>query len=476
MPCLLKSKYHQKTTRLLPAFKLMLLVLPLLLAAEAHATTYATWLMVWNGHTEKWWKPTDYEGARVYVGGTWKAIDWADNSQINEYLDNCKKAGIQLVIVDLTNGWGWLNTRSQYMQSLCAQKGLKFCVAENSLGNAATFETHAQDIWNNFAGPTAPHAPTYVTDGGKSLIVCYSTREWFHTINSSPGPWRSKFKVVWASGEDSDANKWGWQLEPWIGSVPSPEAMFVTSAIKWNSTDETMWRKSLAWLDYNFALAKSKSPAYIIVGSYDDIHERNSWLVADTANCIPGCQMRDQAGAISTTAYYQRVQQWIAGTPPSVPGGYLRDGAYRVLNRNSGKALSFLPTDSTKPTNGSNATVGSKLVQAAPSNAFYNYFWFYHLGHNQYKIMPLHSGLALEAPNGDSHDGLQIDQGWNTTDAWQRWTVQRVRGSWYRIQNEATGKVLEVSGALRGDGAAVVQGLKNKNTNQQWRFERIVGL
>ncbi|MBV9467850.1 MAG: hypothetical protein JOZ57_01240, partial [Abitibacteriaceae bacterium] len=120
MPCLLKSKYHQKTTRLLPAFKLMLLVLPLLLAAEAHATTYATWLMVWNGHTEKWWKPTDYEGARVYVGGTWKAIDWADNSQINEYLDNCKKAGIQLVIVDLTNGWGWLNTRSQYMQSLCA--------------------------------------------------------------------------------------------------------------------------------------------------------------------------------------------------------------------------------------------------------------------------------------------------------------------------------------------------------------------
>ena len=47
------------------------------------------------------------------------------------------------------------------------------------------------------------------------------------------------FSLVWASGEDSDINKWGWQLEPWLASVPSTDAMFVTSAVKWGNWTTT---------------------------------------------------------------------------------------------------------------------------------------------------------------------------------------------------------------------------------------------
>ena len=125
-------------------------------------------------------------------------------------------------------------------------------------------------------------------------------REWYKAYLTSDTPFRSNFSLVWSSGEDSSADKWGWQLEPWVGSVPSKDSMFVTSSVKWNSTDPTMWRKSLAWLDYNFALAKKNNPDYIIIGSYDDPTERNGWLVSDTSKCDAGRQMRDKTGALST--------------------------------------------------------------------------------------------------------------------------------------------------------------------------------
>lgn len=438
----------------------LLFLLPIVWMSQARATSYATWLMLWNGSDTSWWKESDYHGAKIYVKGKWQAPDWADDAQIIEHIDNCKNAGIDTIIVDLTNGWGWLNARSRRVLELCAERNMKFCVADNSGGSLATLEDHAEDIWNNFAGPAAANSSAHAIVDGKPVIVCYTTRTQFNAFANSTGEWRSKFTLVWSSGEDAEIDKWGWQLVPTVGSKPSGNAMFVTSAVKWASGVAELWRKSLPWLDYNFQLAKNNNPDFVIVGSYDDIRERNSWLVADTANCLPGMQMRNHAGAVSLTAYYQRIKEWIQGNPAIVPGGFIPDGAYLVSNRNSGKLLKS-----------PNSNDLAKLIQGTAATDLTKYFWFHHLGGNQYKITHLSTGFSVEIPNGTSTTNTQAQQTWNGTPAWQTWTLESADGGFYHIKNTHTNQVLGISGDSTSDGAAVVQSANTGATSQQWSFQ-----
>ena len=320
----------------------------------AKGTTYATWIMIWHGKDQGWWKAD--MSPQVQVGDQWKALDWVDQAQVEAHLDGIKNAGVSVVVADLTNGWKWLDERCKLIQSLCAKKGLKFCVAENSSGNLAQFESHAQDIWNNFAGPLAANHDTYFQYHGKPLIVCYGIRSCVKGYQDSGSEFRSKFNLVWSSGEDSEKDKWGWQLEPWVGSVPSKDSMFVTSAVKWNSTDPNAWRKSLAWIDYN------------------------------------------------------RVKQWIAGQPDSEPGGLLKDGAYRISPKAGGGSLGVMEK-SQEHEGDPGATIGMKNGQKDPQGLV----WLYHLGGNHYRLIVIESGLAIEVKDGaviQDWDSPNVAQMW----------------------------------------------------------------
>jgi len=413
--------------------------------------------MIWHGSDQRWWKPD--MAPRESVSGQWKALDWCDKDQMEAHLEGVRKAGVTVVIADLTNGWNWLDSRCRTIQALCAKKGLKFCVAENSTGDRARFESHAKDVWNKFAGPDAPYHDTYFTYHGRPLIVCYAIRDWYKAYFTSDSPYRSRFSLVWASGEDSSADKWGWQLEPWVGSVASKDSMFVTSSVKWNSKDPAMWRKSLAWLDYNFALAGKNNPEYVIVGSYDDPTERNGWLVSDTSKCDAGRQTRGKTGALSNTAYYDRVRQWISGRPNTQPGGLLKDGAYRIINRADGKELGVADVK-----NG--GVPGAALGATTGDKAPLGLLWLYHLGGNRYRIIVLSSGLAIE-----SSDGSRVVQNWESADKTQRWTLTRTKDKYFRLKNEASGKTL----SLDAGGAAVLAQPSN-DRSQQWRFQAMLTL
>jgi hypothetical protein len=218
-----------------------------------------------------------------------------------------------------------------------------------------------------------------------------------------------------------------------------------------------MWRKSLAWLDYNFALARKSNPAYVIVGSYDDPTERNAWLISDTAHCELGRQMRDKTGALSSSAYYDRVREWVAGKPAVEPGGLLRDGAYRMVNRSSGKGL-----DAEKANRGA---PGAMIVESSPAKAPFGLFWLYHLGGNRYRIIALWSGLPLEAS-----DEAAVIQNWDSTDPRQRWTLSRTRDGYCRLKNDGTGKKLALD-----DGSAVLHA-PSADPEQQWRIEPVLTL
>ncbi len=408
-------------------------VLLMVIAAQSRATTYATWIMVWYGHDQAWWSTKNPDASKNLVNGEWKTLDWSDEPQYSAYLDGIKKAGVTVVIADLTNGWGWLDGRCQVIQGLCAQKGMKFCVAENSTGNTTQFESHAKDIWDKFAGPDAPNHDAYFHYRGKPLIVCYSIRDWYRSYVKMDTPFRQRFSLVWASGEDSCINKWGWQLEPWVGSIPSADSMYVTSAVRWDPSKGEMWRKSIAFLDYNFALARKANPAYVIVGSYDDPTERNTWAVSDTAHCELGRQIRDKTGALNPYTLYYRVMQWISGKPSVVSGGLLQDGAFTIVSSSTGKHLGI---DKSRP-----GDPGAVLVATDPQKAPLGLFWFYHLGGNHYRIIAVHSGLALMAAD-DGH----VIQTWDSTYSGQRWTLSRTSDGHYRLKNDSTGKCLDIGG------------------------------
>ena len=436
--------------------------------ADDPATVYATWIMVWIGSTESWFDPVSYNGATMWVNNSWKATNWNDNSQVDEFVLNMKNAGIKIIICDLTNGFKWMN-KVKYIQGLCASYGMQVCVAENYGGNFTNFDRDAQSVYDNLAGPNAPNNAAYLKKDGKPLIVCYCTKTNFEAIQPYSSAIRNYFNVVWSSGEQSAPNKWGWQLEPKVGPVPSADGMFVTSAIKWASGQPELWRKSLAWLDYSFIVARQNKPKYLIVGSYDDIHERNGWFVANTTNSIHGMQMRDKTGAVSNDAYFNRVKEWTAGGAiSSVGGGLVKDGCYSLVNVKSSMPLQM---------RGGNGAAGSILEQTlTPVFLLNKYFWLYHLGDNIYRIISLPAGLSIAPTGGSSTDGVEIEQNWDLDVSYQKWKLYQNASGEYSLQNLSSAKYLDVSGGSVNSGTGIIQSDKRESSSQLWKLENIVHL
>jgi hypothetical protein len=258
-------------------------------------------------------------------------------------------------------------------------------------------------------------------------------------------------------------------LEPKVGPVPSPDAMFVTSAVKWASGQPELWRKSLAWLDYNFIIARQNKPRYIIVGSYDDIHERNGWLIANTTNSFHGMQMRDKTGAISNDAYFNRVKEWTAGGAISyISGGLIPDGCYTITNKKSSLALQLRL---------GNGVAGSLLEQCStPAFPMNIYFWFYHLGSNIYRIISLPSALSLTPAGGSLNSGVEIEQNWDLDVSSQKWKLSENAAGEFSLQNLSSGKYLDVAGESTNAGTGIIQANKSGSASQSWKLEPIVHL
>ncbi len=417
-------------------------------------TVFATWIMIWDASTEThWWKASDTEGVKVLVNGKMQSINWNDKAHIQFYVNEIKNAGIDLIIVDFTNGFAW-KWQALMVQKLCLENGMKFAIALNpQMGNMA--ESQCKMVWDDYAAPEAPFSSAYFYKDGNPLVVFYTTRAGYNNSMAEQTEYRVKFTGVWASGEDGDKDKWGWQLEPQKGVIPSDDAMYVTSSIDFDSpyavTDDK-WRHSLAWLDYNFGLAVKNDPKNIIVGSYDDVHERNLWMKADTSGAVRGRQLRDIYGDISTDAYYDRVCSWIRdGKPETVPGGLIPDGGYRVAS-SGGSVLGVEE----------NRTIGSPAVLTENDGGIGSIIWFYHLGYNEYRIIKLNAGLSFE------DGGSGVYQNWDDNISAQRWIAQKDGVGRFRFINKATGNALDFSG-----DRILTSKPDSASSTQVWRLDSI---
>ena len=175
-----------------------------------------------------------------------------------------------------------------------------------------------------------------------------------------------------------------------------------------------------------------------------------------------GLQMRDINGNISFDAYYNRVKSWIAGEAGAYnPGGVIPDGAYTITGVSSGKQFGVI-----RPKVRSENDIGAAFVQDTYLYTdMESYYWFYHLGNDEYRIVKLTSGLSLQ-PGGE-----ELIQQWTDAVEEQRWLIKKLDNGSYTLVNKKTGQA--IADAAQTQGNIRVLPADAGSAQQQWRLEPV---
>ncbi len=147
-------------------------------------------------------------------------------------------------------------------------------------------------------------------------------------------------------------------------------------------------------------------------------------------------------------------------TPGTANTGIVSGGTYKLINRNSGKALDV--------TNSSTAN-GGDVVQWT-SGTGNNQKWVVTNMSNGYKLINVNSGKALDVNNSSTADGGDVIQWTDNGQNNQRWNFVDLGNGYYNLVNVNSGKLLDVDHSSTADGGNVLQWSSNGGTNQQWQL------
>ena len=114
------------------------------------------------------------------------------------------------------------------------------------------------------------------------------------------------------------------------------------------------------------------------------------------------------------------------------------------------------------------------MIGDKPGKTTNGLFWFYHLGANVYRIIALHSGLALvPGDSGGAEDPL-VAQNWDSPESRQHWRISRVSEGAYRISSESTSRTLGIDSGQTS--APVSLRRAGAGPGQPWQLEPVVTL
>jgi hypothetical protein len=145
--------------------------------------------------------------------------------------------------------------------------------------------------------------------------------------------------------------------------------------------------------------------------------------------------------------------------------GIIADGTYRVIPRHSGKALDVY---------GKFSADGSNVDQWTYDGGNNQLWTLTHLGENVYKILGVQTNKALEVATTSTADGTNVDIRTYTGAANQQWTISPLSGGYFRLTPvSSSGSALDVTDLSTADGANVCQytWTGGNNFNQQWSFQ-----
>ena len=63
----------------------------------------------------------------------------------------------------------------------------------------------------------------------------------------------------------------------------------------------------------------------------------------------------------------------------------------------------------------------------------------------------------------------RVEQNWDNSDPWQRWTLTHMPDGYFRLVNEKTGNALALDDSA--EGRPVILGSPTAEQHQQWRLE-----
>jgi hypothetical protein len=141
-------------------------------------------------------------------------------------------------------------------------------------------------------------------------------------------------------------------------------------------------------------------------------------------------------------------------------GSLIVDGTYKIISKNSGKAVDVY---------GAATTNGSAINQWTYASGSNQKWALTSLGGGLYKVIGVQSGRSLDDYNYVTTDGASVvlwDYWSGNTQQW--YVLPSAVPGYYCIVNLNSGKALDVSGASTANGAAIIQWSLNGGANQQW--------
>jgi endoglucanase len=149
---------------------------------------------------------------------------------------------------------------------------------------------------------------------------------------------------------------------------------------------------------------------------------------------------------------------WIEFEP--VATGLLANGTYKLINRNSTKAMDVV---------GASTANGAEIQQWGYSATSNQKWVFTHRGANQYTITSSQTGKAIDQAAGEILSGDHVQMyTLNSGSANQRWIPMATSSGYYRLVNAISGLVLEIDAASTANGARVFQGEYSSGNHEQW--------
>jgi hypothetical protein len=144
--------------------------------------------------------------------------------------------------------------------------------------------------------------------------------------------------------------------------------------------------------------------------------------------------------------------------------GLLTNGSYKIMNRNSGKAMELA---------GAATTNGASIDQMPFTGGSHQKWTLTHKGANQYVIT---SGLtSSKAIDESSYNALSGDyiQTWTSASpstSNQRWLIMPADSGYFKIMSANSGLVLETVAGANTNGAIIDQSEYTGGGHQQWAF------
>lgn len=151
----------------------------------------------------------------------------------------------------------------------------------------------------------------------------------------------------------------------------------------------------------------------------------------------------------------------VSGGGSSGGSGFNSSSYYRIINRNSDKALDV---------NGGSTANGASVIQWTWNGGNNQQWQIVDNGGGYYRIINRNSSKALDVNGGSTSNGATVIQWtWNGGNN-QQWQIVDNGGGYYRIINRNSSQALDVNGGSTANGASVIQWPWNGGNNQQWQI------